>query len=99
MNHLVVFSPKAIADIAEVLDFLLPLAGERAARRFVDDLVDHCHGFATFPERGLSRADLAPGLRIVGYRRRASIAFLVQNETITIMRIFYAGREIRLDRT
>jgi toxin ParE1/3/4 len=79
------------------LSALLPLAGERTARRFVDDLMDHCQSFATFPERGLRRDDLARGLRIVGYRRRASIAFLVQDQTITIMRVFYGGRDIRLD--
>ena len=97
MNHLVVFSPKTIADIAELLDYLLPLAGERTARHFVDDLMDHCQSAATFPERGLRRDDLARGLRIVGYRRRASNAFLVHDQSITIMRIFYGGREIRLD--
>jgi toxin ParE1/3/4 len=97
MSHRVVFSPKAINDIAELLDFLLPLAGERASRRLIDDLIDYCQGFATFPIRGQSRDDLAPGLRVVGYRRRASITFLVENETITIIRIYYAGREIRLD--
>lgn len=35
-----------------------------------------------------------PGLRIVGFRRRATVAFLVRQSEVTIIRIFHKGREI-----
>jgi toxin ParE1/3/4 len=47
----------------------------------------------TFPERGIVRDDLLPGLRIIGFERRASIAFIVEAETVRILRIFYSGRD------
>lgn len=97
MTRVVVFSPKAITDIAELLDYLLPRAGQRTTRRFIDDLVDYCEGFALFPERGTNREDIASGLRVDGYRRRASIAFLVEDQTVTILRIFYGGRAVRVE--
>ena len=49
-----------------------------------------------FPERGRQRDDLRPGLRIVGFERRVSIAFHVSPDTLVIDRIFYGGRDIGL---
>jgi toxin ParE1/3/4 len=43
-------------------------------------------------ERGHRRDDVRPGLRIVGFERRITIAFTVSAEDVTILRIFYAGR-------
>ena len=48
---------------------------------------------ATFPERGTKRDDLAPGIRTIGFERRATIAFRVGDDTVRIVRIFYAGRD------
>jgi plasmid stabilization system protein ParE len=44
----------------------------------------------------MRREDISPGLRAVGYRNRATIAFRIKDNTVTIMRIFHGGREIRL---
>jgi toxin ParE1/3/4 len=46
-----------------------------------------------FPERGTRRDDLSPGLRIVGYRRRATIAFTVESDAVIIQGIFYGGQD------
>jgi toxin ParE1/3/4 len=35
----------------------------------------YCFGLTDFPERGTMRDDLWPGLRTVGFERRATIAF------------------------
>jgi toxin ParE1/3/4 len=37
---------------------------------------------------------LRPGLRIIGFERRVTIAFHIAPETVVIDRIFYAGRDI-----
>ena len=52
--------------------------------------------FETFPLRGARRDDLHPGLRIVGYRRKASIAFQVKDGLVTIVRVFHGGQDIVL---
>jgi plasmid stabilization system protein ParE len=61
----------------------------------------YCLGFVTFPERGTRRDDLRPGLRVVGFARRVTIAFHVRAELIVIDRLFYGGRnwEREFDRT
>lgn len=48
---------------------------------------------ATFPHRGTLRDDLAPGMRVIGFERRASIIFRVDGHTVRIFRILYAGRD------
>jgi toxin ParE1/3/4 len=37
-----------------------------------------------------------PGLRTVGFERRATIAFTVKGEDVVILRILYAGRSLDL---
>lgn len=96
MKYRVLFSDAAEADVAALLDYLVPRAGERIARDYVDRIIDYCADFETFPERGLGRNDISPGLRIVGYRRKASIAFQVRDNVVTILRIYFGGRNIAL---
>jgi plasmid stabilization system protein ParE len=96
MNYTVRFSDAAEDDVIELLTYLLPRAGERVARRYVDQIVDHCHFIERFPERG-SRLESKLGVRLVGYRKKATIAFMIEGDTVTILRIFHHGRNIDLD--
>lgn len=61
----------------------------------VERIVAYCEGFQTFPERGVQRDDLLPGLRIVGYRRTVNIAFRVNTAaaTVSIVGVFYGGQD------
>lgn len=95
MKYEVLFSDDAEDDVAELLAYLVPRAGEHVARRYVDRLIDYCHSFEDFPERGI-RSDLDPDLRLVGYRRRATIAFRVKENVVLIARVFHRGRDIGL---
>ena len=96
MRYRVRFHPAAEQDIAELLTQLAPKAGARVAENFVGRIIDYCESFATFPERGTRHDDIAPGLRTVGWRRRATIAFEVSGDTVVILRILYAGRTLEL---
>ena len=96
MNYTVRFSDAAEDDVIELLTYLLPRAGERVARLYVDQIVDHCHSFERFPERG-SRLESKLGVRLVGYQRKATIAFMIKGDTVTILRIFHHGRNIDFD--
>ncbi|WP_430240854.1 type II toxin-antitoxin system RelE/ParE family toxin [Neorhizobium sp. DAR64861/K0K2] len=96
MNYTVRFSDAAEDDVIELLTYLLPRAGERVARLYVDQIVDHCHSFERFPERG-SRLESKLGVRLVGYRKKATIAFMIEGNTVTILRIFHHGRNIDFD--
>ena len=47
----------------------------------------------TFPKRGTRRDDIRPGLRTMGFERRATIAFQVTSKEVVIVRIFYGGQD------
>lgn len=55
--------------------------------------MDYCDGLGTFPERGTKRDDILPGLRVIGYRRRATIAFAIEPQKIVILGVFYGGQD------
>jgi plasmid stabilization system protein ParE len=63
------------------------------AERYVERIVRFCRGLEQFPLRGSARGDLIPGLRIVGFERRATIAFTVSADIVLIEGVFYGGKE------
>jgi plasmid stabilization system protein ParE len=46
-----------------------------------------------FPKRGRAWDDVRPGLRTVGFEGRVTIAFVVLEDEVVIVRIFYGGRD------
>ncbi len=70
-------------------------ASPEIAVRYVDAVISFCEGLSTFPMRGAIRDDLSPGLRVVGFRRRISIGFVVAQGTVTIHGIFYGGQNLQ----
>jgi len=85
------FADEALDDLERIFVQLLPDAGERIARDFVGRLEAACLNLATSPERGSLRDHVRPGLRIIGYRRQASIAFVVTEAEVLILRVFRRG--------
>ena len=94
MKFRVVFSPEARADLLELYDYIADRAGESRALAFVASIERHCLGFTNFPERGTRRDDIRPGLRTVGFKRRATIAFHVDEGMVVFDRILYGGRDV-----
>jgi toxin ParE1/3/4 len=97
MTYRVLFSPEASEDLEDILVYLAPLMGAAEARAYVGRIRAYCTGFSQFPQRGTRRDDVRPGLRLVGYRRRATIAFLVEQDVVMILRVFNRGRDIAFD--
>jgi plasmid stabilization system protein ParE len=92
MSYQVVFDPAADSDLTELYDYIAAKAGRRIARRYIGQIVDYCASFDLFPLRGTLHENLGDGVRIVGYRRRASIAFRTEDGIVTILRILYRGK-------
>jgi plasmid stabilization system protein ParE len=47
----------------------------------------------TFPHRGTQRDDIRPGLRVTNYKKRAVIAFAVDDGRVSILGVFYGGQD------
>ncbi|SFB04801.1 toxin ParE1/3/4 [Rhizobium sp. NFR07] len=97
MNYEVVFSPRAITDLDDLFVYLAAEMGASAARGYIGKIRKYCVGFGTFPNRGMQRDDIRPGIRLVGYRYRATIAFAIERRTVTILRIYHKGRDVDPD--
>lgn len=93
--HRVIFSPEAAADLFELYDYIAKQSGPSLAFRYLTRIEAYCAGFKFSAERGTKRDDLRPGLRIVGFERRITIAFHVDAENVVMDRILYGGRDIK----
>lgn len=97
MDHQVVFHPAAESELESLYDHIAERASPSVAWNFIAGIRDQCLGLSTFPQRGTERSEIAPGLRIIGYRRVVSIAFVMEGRRVLILGIFYGGRDITLE--
>jgi toxin ParE1/3/4 len=89
----VTFRPHAEADLFALYDYIAKEAGRAVAGAYIDRIEAACLSLATFPNRGRRRDDIRPGLRTMGFERRVTIVFQVQEDEVVIVRIFYGGQD------
>jgi toxin ParE1/3/4 len=87
------FRPLAETDLIGLYEHIANEAGHDAAGAYVDRIEAACMALETFPNRGTRRDDIRPGLRTLGFERRATIVFQVQRAAVVIVRIFYGGQD------
>jgi len=97
LRYSVTITPEAQSHLEAIYTYIADQASAAVADRFTSQILDYCEGFDMFPERGARRDDLRFGLRIVGYRRRASIAFEVEDDQVSILGIYYGGADFEAD--
>jgi toxin ParE1/3/4 len=88
----VAFSPKARNDLMQLYDWIADAAGAHVAIAYIERLEAYCLGLAVTSERGMRRDDPRTGLRILGFEKRLTIAFLVNAHDVLILRLFYGGQ-------
>ena len=93
MNYRVVFTPEALEQLAELYRYIAKEASPDVAARYTEAIVSYCESLCTFPFRGTRRDDVRPGLRITNYKKRTIIAFDVGAEVVSIIGVFYGGRD------
>ena len=90
----VVFSPEARDDLKGLYAFIAVRSGEERALASIERIEAFCGRFSVFPQRGTRRDDLHHGLRVIGFERRVSIAFHVDEKVVVFDRIFYGGQDL-----
>lgn len=58
---------------------------------------EFCDALAFGAERGSLRDDIRPNLRVIGFERRISVAFVVEGDRVVVLRLFYGGRDWTTD--
>ncbi|PZU48391.1 MAG: type II toxin-antitoxin system RelE/ParE family toxin [Microbacterium sp.] len=94
MTRSVVYSPRARQQLTDLYLWIAEQSGfPHRTEGYVAEIFDFCDGLAEFPLIGLARDDLRPGLRVVGFRHRAVIAFAVHEATVEIHGVYYGGQD------
>ena len=93
----VIFAPEARDDLFALYDWIADAAGTRTAIGYIERLETYCKTFSHASERGQLRNDIRPNLRVTGFERRVAIAFAIDSERVTILRIFYGGKNWEAD--
>ncbi|MBO6553161.1 MAG: type II toxin-antitoxin system RelE/ParE family toxin [Roseitalea sp.] len=88
-----VYASTAEADLLSLHSQIASASSFVIATRYIERIEAFCASFDLAAERGAARDDLMPGLRIVGFERRITIAFTVDDETVTFLRFFYGGQD------
>jgi toxin ParE1/3/4 len=86
--------PRARPDLLQLYNYIAGQARPRRAAAYIGRIETACRGLERFPERGARRDDLGPGLRALGFEGRVTIIFRVNDSVVSIIRIFYGGRDI-----
>ncbi|ORE99020.1 type II toxin-antitoxin system RelE/ParE family toxin [Aurantimonas sp. 22II-16-19i] len=90
----VIFSFEATEHLDAIEGYIAARSSVTTAAAFVDSIIEYCAGLTQFPDRGRARDDLRPGLRLVGFRRRVTIAFSVDPQAVTILGVYWGGRNV-----
>jgi toxin ParE1/3/4 len=88
----VVVAPEAAEDLNELYDWIAAQSSHPLAMGYLERVETFCRRLSIGSERGHLRSDVRPGLRIMGFERRLTIAFAVDAETVTVLRVFTAGK-------
>ena len=80
IRRTVVYAPEAEGDLLSLFDHIADAASEAVAAGYLGRIKVWLEGFSTASERGTRRDDIRPGLRIIGFERRLTVAFTVTEE-------------------
>ncbi|RVC40895.1 MAG: type II toxin-antitoxin system RelE/ParE family toxin [Mesorhizobium sp.] len=90
----VVLREEAISDLEAIAAYVLDSSrSETTANGFIDRIKDRCLSIGNAPRGGRSRDDIVPGLRTVPFEHSAVIAYVIEDDFVHIVRIFYGGRD------
>lgn len=91
----VIYTPRARRHLKLLREYITSRSYRSRADEYVGRIMDFCDGLDTFPKRGDQRDDLQMGLRVVGFERRVTIAFVVRDEedTVYIAGVYYGGQD------
>ncbi|WP_112309670.1 type II toxin-antitoxin system RelE/ParE family toxin [Pseudogemmobacter bohemicus] len=88
----VVFAPEAAGDLRALYDWVADEASPVVALAYLERVEAFCQRLGMGSDRGHLRTDIRPDLRIIGFERRLTIAFRVDEDRVTVLRVVARGR-------
>jgi len=93
VGYRVVLRPRAVADLQSIFTWVAEEAGLDTALAYDRRIREACEKLADFPRRGTPREPLMAGLRSLTFERRATIYYLIERNSVRIVRILGAGQD------
>jgi len=87
------FTPMAERQINALHAYISANANEERANGYVARITSFCNSLSVLPMRGMKRDDIMQGLRVIGFERHVTMAFVVMADVVVIEGIFYGGRD------
>ena len=89
------FHPRAQADLLNLYTWIAQQAGTTRAGAYITRIEAACRNLASFPLIGRPADNLGPGLRLLGFERRAAIIYRAEPATVDILAIYHGGRDLQ----
>lgn len=87
-------SPEAQTDLVLMHGRIVERSNSTVtADRYIDRISGFISSLNVFPERGTVRTETREGLRIIGFERSASVAFIVEEDDVIVLRILAKGQD------
>ncbi len=94
MRHrTVIYTQEAEDDLDSIYAYIGSEGSRSTALAFTERVDTFCQSLAHAAERGAQHSEIRAGLRRVGFERRVTVFFVVAEDHVSILRIFYAGRD------
>lgn len=93
-RYRVEFQREALDALWGLYDYISEVGSAADAAAYTEAIIAHCEGLETFPNRGRLRDDIRPGLRTIAYRKRTVIAYVVRGYVVTVLGVYYGGRDL-----
>lgn len=90
--HKVIVARHVVAKVTEQAIYIAGQSSQAIAERYVDGLFDYFNTLDIFPERGHPRADILPGLTIIGHRG-ANIAVVIERLCVYVVGAYFGGED------
>lgn len=91
----IVFGPEAERDLDGIDDHLAAYSST-AAERLTEEIEARCMRLAEFPQAGRARPEIGVEVRSFAVSGKATVLYQHDALTLTVLRVYYGGREIRL---
>ncbi|TNE39405.1 MAG: type II toxin-antitoxin system RelE/ParE family toxin [Sphingomonadales bacterium] len=93
MSYRIIVTPEARDQLDAIYDYIAYAATPGIARQFTDGIIDRLAVLTDYPQTGSPRDDIRSGLRTLAYRRRVTVAFMVEEVTVVVIGFYYGGQD------
>lgn len=85
--------PRAAADIRRIGSYIAYLGAPESSAGYVGRMMEFVQRLDIGAERGRSFDDVKRGLRVIPFEKSATIAAIVSDTGVQIVRVFYRGQD------